>query len=305
VTVVLGLFAGPVQADVGGGSDGAGATSGQAQNCSLYATPAQFGLTCPSGGDAGRSALAVLAGDPVPNCWDDPLSPETLARFGLPADGTLYLQTCLSGLDPSRPMALQDSAQLNRSFVDLGPRPPSCPSPQPAVRSGHCRLTLTARQRALVEELDAQDAQIPGQVTGTWPSATVRVNEPVAVRNLDSSGAPAPASTDTIEAGGVTMWAQRTGFAIYPQGAGGPRQACDGTAALAPGDSPATVPTACWLTYLHSSAARSGGSFPLRTESDWTVYVRDRSGTRAFADFAEFNDIGVAVAEIQTIVVGS
>jgi len=274
---------------------------GHSGSCSLYATQSNFGLYClGGGGGSSQTVKEFLGAEKLPNCWDDPMSAAQLAQYDLqPSDQYgYYLQSCLSGIDPNRPMSSQPGVQLNQSVIELPRHPPVCASPQPEPKWGTCRMTLTDRQRRLVRFSTPRDAQIPGIVLLIRPSGRARVNQDVAF--VDGNAVTA---TEQLNVGGVTMWAQLDGFAIYPFGPDGQRVPCAGTQDVAATDTPASKPQACWWRYARSSATQPGERYPFRAEATWNVYVRDGQGQRVFATFLKWDDLALPVTEIQTVVV--
>ncbi|HVU93277.1 MAG TPA: hypothetical protein VHC23_13635 [Jatrophihabitans sp.] len=298
----------PPVTDPGGTSSSSGTpTYGHARNCSLYANASSFGLTCTHGaGDVqAKTVKQVLHGDPPPGCWDEPISAaDQVQKYGLPAapEGTAYyLHYCVTDLDLDAPVGTQAALQLNVEIVEIPTPAKPCPKPYKPEMRGECVMTLTDNQRQVVELSQLAGGQIPDIIVVQQPSTRVRTNQPIAYQNRGANG---DTRTATYQAGAVRMWAEMTSYTISPYGPGtDPRIACDGSIKLDDSATPAGSPKACWWTYPRSSAQQPGHTYPLRAEADWTVYVDDGAGARAFAQFRKFDDLKLPVYDIQTLVV--
>lgn len=313
------------------GSDG-GPVQKAVQNCAMYANASNFGVACLTGGGTGKvqSVRDVLGTDALPTCWDDPISAQDLAKkylqVNIPA-APYYLHSCVTGIIETNSMYNQPKLQLNPLVIELRVGAPDCPKPYDESMVGTCRMTLTAKQRSLVSGFELSEAQIPPITIVPVPSAKVRTNEAVAFVDVatDANGKPVTTRTPDYRAGGVTMWAQMTGYGIFPNGpsprtdtcrpvsggasSGPPSQtnrcylACDGTALVPAGATPDSAPHACWWRYPKSSANQPGKVYPLRAEADWSVYYRDAGGTHTLQRFHKFDDLTLPVSDIQTVVI--
>lgn len=296
----------PPSSSVSGGSQGDPVHT-QVQNCSLYANSSSFGLSCLGGGHGATATQTVkeyLKGDPIPGCWDDKISSADLVgKYELlPVPGQdYYLHTCVSGIAPDDLVARlhPDVSELILEIpVDAGP----CPKPYTEAQTGTCLMSLTDHQQGLIDRTPLAGGQIPGITLLTLPSSRVRTNQATAF--VDKAVAPGGSATATphYQVGGVTMWAQMTGYRILPLGAGGPAVPCDGTADVAADDTPQSKPKACWWTYTASSADQPGQAYPFRAEAAWAVYYDDGT-VHTLATFTKFAQVDLPVFDIQTIVV--
>lgn len=292
-----------------GSQSGAG-TPGttQVRNCFLYASASSFGLTCISGGVGGhaRSVKAIL-GDQVGDvlCWDTQISAAELdSRYGIVADPAVgipsYVHTCITGLDPNRSLYDQATAQINQTVYEIA-KPCDTPPPYKVDAAGQCVMTLTDRQRQVADALQSRGGQIPGVVLTREPNAQVRTNQEVTYVDapLNADGTSVTRTSD-YSAQGVTLYATRTAFTIFPYGPGGAARPCSGASARA-GTSPAG---SCVWAYPRSSADQPGQTYPFRAEADWTVWIDDGTGPRAWKSFQKFDDVQVPVYDVQTLVVG-
>jgi hypothetical protein len=282
-------------------------TYGHARNCSLYATASSFGMSCSHGsGDLqAKTVKEVLHGDDPPTCWDERISAaDQVAKYGLadaPAGTSYYLHYCVTDLDPNAPVGTQAALQLNVEILEIPVDAKPCPKPYRAEMRGQCVMTLTHNQEQVVELSQLAGGQIPDIIVVQQPSTRVRTNQAIAYQNRGDDGRT---RTATYQAGAVRMWAQMTSYSIQPYGPGtDPRITCDGSIKLDDSATPESAPKACWWTYPRSSAQQPGKTYPFRAEADWTVFVDDGAGTRAFARFRKFDDLELPVFDIQTLVV--
>lgn len=294
----------------GGGGHSAAGDPGHAtvDNCSLYATSSSFGMWCVNGDSSdSKTVLEILGPDSPHMCWDQAISAADATNlYGYPqVPGTnYYLHSCLT-MDPTKTVYDQ-TGQLNQNVVELPPNAPDCPRPYHDDQAGRCLMHLTARQQLVVDQANSLDGQIPGIVLTTLPSTRVRTNEAVAYVDaaVDGNGHRITRTRD-YAVGTVTMWAQMTGFHVYPYGPGTtPELTCDGTAQVGQQDTPQSLPDACWWTYPHSSSGQPGNTYPLRLEADWSVYYRGADGTtHTLASFQKYDDVALPVYDIQALVI--
>ncbi|MBN9619528.1 MAG: hypothetical protein J0H43_07330 [Actinobacteria bacterium] len=294
----------------GGTQSGSGsAGTEQVRNCFLYASSSGFGLTCVSGGSATGSAPTVkaLLGDQVDDalCWDTEISPADLAsKYGIVTDPSVgipsYVHTCITGLNPALPLYSQSKAQINQTIYEIA-KPCDQPPPYKTDQAGQCVRTLTATQKQIADALDNQGGQIPNVVLTRQPNAQVRTNQQVtyvdAPLNPDGTSVT---RTSTFTAQGVTLYATRTAFKIYPYGPGtSPVISCSGASQAA-----SSTTGACNWPYPKSSADQPNQAYPFRTEADWTVWVNDGTGARPWKSFQKYDDLQLPVYDVQTLVVG-
>lgn len=308
----------------GGGNNGDG--NGQHQtgsgppatksvkSCSLYATSSNFGLTCVSGtGTDHITTVGEILGHDQNPCWDVVIPPADLEdKYGVdPAtadpNAPFYLHSCITGLDRSRSLWWQPTAQLNQSVIEIPATAAPCPRPYTDAMVGKCVMSLTTRQRTVVDALDSQGGKIPGIIIVPHPSTKVRTNEKVTF--ADSGFALAVKQGEVVkradgrwgtkgyQAGGVQIWAERTAYKIYPRGNDDPSlpvQDCSGFANGA---------GACTYQYAASSATQPDEVYPFVAEADWTVYYDAGAGPVALASFQKFDEDKLPVYDVQSLVV--
>jgi hypothetical protein len=285
-------------------------THGTVGSCSLYGGPNGFGVSCANASGQLANIKTILAGQPLPGCWDDPLPADE--QDGLDtAHYSWYLQTCLTGIDPTT-LAITSPTGKPVFSVQLvwfpkDPAPTTCPSvsPQPTVNPA-CVITLTRPQRTLVD-VEAHDQVIPFPTAIPTPGGTVVVNKPVAfVDSTPTRVGPLDESDDGL--GTITMQAVMIGYVVHPLGDDTTIPDCSGTVAANPGDTPASLPAACWYTYKASSAGKgTDDQYPAYAVATWVIqYSTDGGATWTnFNTFTKTGQTPVPVKEIQTVVVGS
>ncbi|MGN6605759.1 MAG: hypothetical protein ACTHMS_01940 [Jatrophihabitans sp.] len=291
----------PPPSDQSGGSSGGNAQT-TTQNCSVYATPTDIGLSCIGGGEGDITTVKdLLHGDPVPTCWDDPISDSDLQHiYGYEkVDGvTYYLHSCITGLDVNRSLFYQPDLNLSQSVIEIPDPAARCPRPFTTDQVGKCVQWLTAHQHDVVSHVITAGAEIPGVVIAERPSPKVRTDQPTAFvdtnRLLD---------TPVRQIGGVRVWAVLDDQYIEPNGAGvAPRKQCRLTADVQADDTPDTAPDACWWSYPQSSAGQPGKVYPFRASVHWTVYYADRAGTHVLAQFVKYSQLQLPVYDVQELV---
>jgi hypothetical protein len=294
----------------GGGSQSQAGDPAQTtvKSCSLYATASSFGLSCITGsGGATTTVKQVLGKDKPPTCWDERISDADLAnKYGYVQnpDAPYYLHTCLSGLDVDKSLYYQPNLQINQWVIEIPIGAKPCKQPFTDAEVGTCVMWLTRNQQKIVSATTGQVAQIPGITITTQPSTRVRSNEAVAYVDAATAAGGHRDYTPKYQVGAVAMWAQMTGFKIYPYGPDGQSLACEGTASVSRTDTPQTKPAACWWTYDQSSAQQPGQVYPFRAEADWTVYYQVLGGAPVrFASFQKYDDLKLPVYDIQTLVI--
>ncbi len=285
-------------------------THGTVGSCSLYGGPNGFGVSCANGSDQLANIKTILAGQPLPGCWDDPLPADE--QDGLDTTKfSWYLQTCLTGIDPTTLAITSPTGKpvfsVSLVWFPKDPAPTTCPSlsPQPTVNPA-CVITLTPPQRTLVN-VESHDQVIPFPTAIPTPGGTVVVNKPIAfVDSTPTTVGPLDESDDGL--GTITMKAVMTGYVVHPLGDDTTIPNCSGTVAANAGDTPASLPAACWYTYKASSAGKgTDDQYPAFAVATWVIqYSTDGGATwTTFNTFTKTGQTPVPVKEIQTVVVGS
>lgn len=289
----------------GGGqsSSGHGATT-HVQSCSLYATSSSFGLSCLTHHGVGHvTTVKDILGKQPPPCWDEQIVLGDLAdKYDIDPstvnpDAPYYLHTCITGLDYDQSLYYQPNAQLNQVVTEIPNGSGECPKPYTDDMIGHCIMVLTHEQQIIVNAIRSRGTRIPTFTIVPTPSTTVRTNQTtVFVATPTKDNGAAVTRTPYFELGGVTLWAERVGFWIYPYGPDGKRIACSG------GDTGSTDD--CAWAYPQSSADQDGSVYPFRAEADWNVYYRVGGVTQQLGDtFKKFDDLPMPVYDVQTVVV--
>ena len=166
--------------DTGDSSDSGGTATGQVRNCSIVSSPAYLGVSCgSSGGRDRRTVREILGDDPVPECWDDPLTAAELSAMGLQNEPgqegqTWYWERCLVGIDPETYRIGPDGISFEIGVV--------------SIANGDPVRTLTQNQQQLVE-FNGVDQQIPARSLRCPPRPT-----PASVAGCRSSTAAATRS---------------------------------------------------------------------------------------------------------------
>jgi hypothetical protein len=259
----------------------------QVRNCSIVSSPSYLGVACGSakGGD-GPTIREILDGDPLPECWHEPLTESELAALGHTndEDSVWYWERCLEGIDPKTLKVGDEGVSFTVGLVSLDPAE---------------TVTLTPNQQDLVE-FQGKDGQIPAPFAAVSPTAHPRVGAWVSFFN----------GTDrevTVDAGTVALRATVDRIEVQPLGEGlGDAVSCPGIGHKAVrGDSPDTHPNACWYKYEQSSAAEPDQKYPAVITAYWSVNVSEDGGAtwRYFNSFSKSQVTTIPVTEIQALVI--
>ena len=298
LTATLGLAP---TAQAGGGSDNTqvrtGVPSKKVGKCRMYANESRFGMVCRKykGGD--RSVGEILQGDKVPECWDEPL-PEDLVDEYAPyaADleanghkGRFVLRNCMKGIDPET-LEITGEVEFTEEVRWLEEGDPGLPD-------------LTANQRELVA-IEGGQGTIPLPTLMTTPTVRPRVGQQVAFSLAD--GEPAVTPVVHPAAASVTMRARMTQLRVTPE-TGSRRVTCpNGGIQVAVGDTPTSLPAACWWRYTHSSSTQPEGLYPVLAEARWVVEYAANAETGPWQQFAVFTKEQTTmqtVTEVQTVAI--
>ena len=283
-----------------GGSSGSTST-GSAGTCGLYGGPSGMGMVC-AGTSGGSTIQQVLAGQPVPGCWDaDPfasnggygaLTDQQITDDGLTPspDFNFYLERCLTGLDPTTFAVAPGGIKISQQVVYRLKSAPACSSPPPATQLGLCVMTLTLPQHNFVADR-ASNIPYPTAVPSPLP---MRVNEQI---TFTSEG---DTVIGPINPGlGVQLRARMLSFTVFPLGADGVALPC-GAVQLPDGH----AAYQCKYTYQQSSARQPNAVYRVRVQARWVVEFQDGGGWQALgAPFDMYSDNSYPVSEIQTVVV--
>lgn len=250
--------------NAGGGTTVTGSdTSAQVGGCHLYAGTGGFGEAClGSGSSSHLSVKQILGGDPVPTCWDVPLTAAELAQLETDeqyldlAHFDYYWQRCLQGISANYKITWPVTVTSQ-----LYPLPKGTPP-----------VTLTTGGQHLIDYYASGSNDYPIATAVASPSVRVRTNEDVAFHAV-------PDSSDQVAVGGVVMQARVTHLSVAPLGADGPSVGCAGSGlTVSPADTPAsTAPgAACWYAFARSSAAQPDDEYPMQVTATWAVrYTTD------------------------------
>jgi hypothetical protein len=279
---------------------------GTAGGCALYGGPAGFGVACAGASGQFATASQILAGHPLPGCWDgedgdgQPLTGDDLDGLDTTAFDW-YLQTCLTGMNPATLQVLPGGVKFSVQVIFLPKDAKTCPSssPQP-LTPDPCVIVLDANQKLLVRA-QGGDQGIPNPTALATPGGTVVVNKAIAFKDETAT------KVDPIAVGGIQMQAVMTSYRVYPLGRGNGQDSvsCSGTVAAGAHDSPASLPSACWYDYQQSSASQPGTKFGAYAVASWTVQYSLDGGANwtNFNSFTKTGDTLIPVSEIQTVIV--
>jgi hypothetical protein len=291
-------------------TDGGGGKTIRAGGCSLYGNPDGFGVVC-AGGKGGFSTVKQILGrDRLPSCWDEELSVADLDRVVATdrEDFGYYWQRCLTGIDPKTLTVEADGVSFTQELVTF-PKPVlKCPPGKLAKPAGSCVVSLSARQRRLVA-IQGADELIPFPVAVPSPIPKVRVNADVSFSD-GSETSIGPVIQSGAGVGTVRMQARVIGFSVSPTGDDGAKIRCAGGGVLvSAGDTPSTVPGACWYRYLESSARQPDFRYPVSTTAIWQIRYTSDAAKIPWRNWTLLNTVTktqvtqTPVVEIQTLVV--
>ena len=284
----------PVSTGTTPGDTVSGPTSGQVGGCSVVSSPSFLGLSCGSGASSNLTVKDILQGDPLPDCWHEPLTEAELSAMGLentegPEGSHWYWERCLKGVKPDK--------------LDVSPSNIHITIGLTSIPNGGEVKHLHGHQIDLIN-FSSDDKQVPAPVAVTSPSVRPRVGAWVSF--FDGTD-----DTVTASAGGVTLRAGITGISVRPLGTGEPDEvSCAGTGYRArPGDTPQSHPDACWYRYERSSAGQplvnneKQPAYGVVITATWGVDVVVNGVATPFNSFTKSQVTALPVTEIQSIVV--
>jgi hypothetical protein len=268
------------------------AKTGSAAGCSLVAGPKYIGASCGSAKNRdGRTVKEILGDDPVPDCWQEPMTQKELDALGYenqagPDGWTWVWERCLTGID-KKTKRLQDGG------IQISIEPKKWPN-------GTAFTTLTHNQQELVE-LRGGDQMIPPPVAIVSPAYRPRVGQVVWFRD----GTPDSETDFTVDVGRVALHAHIVSIEVHPLGWGkGDEFTCAGKGVRAGAGATVADHPQCHYKYEHSSATQEDRSYPVTVVAIWQVDLTVQGGaSTVFATFEKSQVTALPVTEIQTVVV--
>lgn len=261
--------------------------TGGGSACTFIASPNSIGGVCVRANAMdGPTIEEVLAGDPLPECWDEKLTDEELADINLAhGDGTSwYWHRCLTGID-------RETYEIGPEglFFHIGIWPIADDSPD--------LVFLTPNQQAFVDRF-VDRGNVPRPVLVASPSPVPWVNDDVAFFNYGEDEISLNLSQP-----GVAMRGRVTEIMVYPEGPDGPHVTCPGSGIqVDEDDTPQSVPDACWHAYEESSIGKDSDAFEAAIYAKWQVDIRINGEWQPFHEFSKGSPAMVQVNEVQALV---
>lgn len=260
---------------------------GPGQACTFIASPNSIGGVCVRANGYDRPSIEeVLGGDPLPECWDERLNAEELTDLNLEhGDGmSWYWHRCLTGIDPET--------------LEIGPEGISFAiGIQPFADDDPALVFLTPNQQAFVDRF-VQRGNVPAPVLVASPSPVPWVNDDVAFFNYGEDEILV-----NMNAPGVQMRGKITEIMVRPEGPDGPSITCPGPGIqVEAGDTPESVPEACWHAYERSSLGLDGDHYDAEIHTKWQVDIRIGGEWRPFHEFTKAAPAMIQVNEVQALV---
>jgi hypothetical protein len=263
----------------------------QWHNCHIVSGPEYIGGVCAGASSEGKTPKEILGKQPVPGCWDDPVSEDDLAamdKSNVPGpDGyTYYWHSCLTGIDPKTKEVEPGGMHIETNLK--------------AIPNGTPPETLTKKQRELVDGV-ADRGNIPVPVAVVSPSDHPRVGLNVAFLN----GSKGDLDVNPL---GAFIHAYVDHTSIQPLGKDtSPTIGCPGNGTPAkPGQTPVSGDGLCWYKYLHSSAGQVDDVYHVQITSHWVVEISATGLPGTFERLDDFDKSAISqvpVTEIQALVV--
>lgn len=275
---------------VRGGGDARGTYREGNNSCYLVSTPGYLGGRCVKlgGGTVLLTIKELLAGDPLPECWDSRLTQRELDGLRLVNDDgyVWYWNKCLEGIDPVTFEVDPDKVNITTELVRY-------------KRPEYVITTLTDNQQKVVERYNEDDV-IPMPVLGVSPDALPLVNNEVSFFNFGASQLTVRVPVIDIE-----MRAQIDRMKVLPEGRPGPVVTCDDIGyQAAPGETKKDHPQGCWYTYKRSSLDLPNDVYAAEVHTHWVVHVRrPGGGWELFNAFWKGSYWNIGVNEVQAVVV--
>ena len=257
--------------------------------CSLIASPNSIGGVCVrANAFSGPTIEEILDGDPLPECWDEPLSDEELKSINLinSEDAAWYWHRCLQGIDPETYEIGPDGIYLS---VGIWPFENDDPELE----------FLTPNQQRFMDRF-VDRGNVPAPVLLASPNPMPFVNDDVSFYNFGDDEMRV-----NLSAPGVQMRAKITEMLVYPEGRDGDAEpiTCPGPGKQADvNDSPSTLRDACWYAYEQSSMTSPGDFFEAEVNVRWQVDARVDGTWEEFHQFTKAGTAQIPVNEVQALV---
>ncbi len=272
-------------ADGGGG----GSVDRSIGNCHVVSTPDYLGESCGSvKGGSKKTIKQILGKDPLPTCWNEPMSAQEKSALNLqdtpgPEGSTYWWQKCLQGINAKTLQAEKGGIKISYGWVAI----PNTPKP-----GDQKVVILTARQKQLIES-EAGETMIPAPLAAIAPSGSPVVNQQVAF--FDGTKHEV-----SLNEGGLELQATVTKLSVQP--------ANDNSSTSCPGagvdvsadDSKSSEPKACWYHFTHSSADQPDHRFSGTISASWVVrYSTD--GGKHWQELNHFTKQGLSSQQVNEI----
>lgn len=258
-------------------------------NCQVVSTPDYLGESCGTvKGGTKKTIKEILGKDPLPECWNEPMSAQEKKALNLqdtpgPDGYTYWWQKCLHGINPKTLKVEKGGAKISWGWAAI----PNDPKPgDPKV------ITLTDKQKKLIDS-QAGATMIPTPLAAIAPSGSPVVNQRVAF--FDGSEHEVK-----LDEGGLELKATVSKLAVQP--------ADDGSSTSCPGagvdvsadDTKSSEPKACWYHFKHSSASQPGHRFSGTISASWVVrYSTD--GGKHWQELNHFTKDGLSSQQVNEI----
>lgn len=255
--------------------------------CSLIASPSSIGGVCVrANAFSGVTIEEILGGDPLPECWDEPLNEEELEAANLinSEDAAWYWHRCLQGIDPE---TLEIEPEGIHLAVGIWPFEHGDPD----------LVFLTENQQRFMDRF-VNRGNVPLPVLMASPNPLPFVNDDIAFYNFGDDEMRV-----SLAAPGVEMRAKITEMLVYPEGREGESITCPGPGTQADADdTPQNLPDACWYAYEQSSLNRPGDFFEAEIHVKWQVDARINGHWEQFHEFTKSGTAQIPVNEVQALV---
>lgn len=255
--------------------------------CSLIASPHSIGGVCVrANAFTGITVEEILDGDPLPECWDEPLTQDELEAINLvnSEDAGWYWHRCLEGIDP-------ETFEIDPEGLHLSVYIWPYQNDDPEL------LFLTENQQRFVDRF-VNRGNVPQPVLLASPNPLPFVNDDISFYNYGTDemqvDLPAP---------GVQMRAKITELLVYPEGRDGESITCPGPGRQADvNDTPQNLRDACWYAYEQSSMTQPGDYFEAEIHVKWQVDARVDGSWEPFHEFHKSGSAQIPVNEVQALV---
>lgn len=258
------------------------------RTCRTVAGPRWIGAVCTDSGtgvDMSQVIRDILDGDPLPECWHEPLTGQELRELGLRngEGASWYWVTCLYGVDPET-FEIDDEGAYTAIYYR---------------RVSDDRVVeLTENQEALIERV-ASDRRVPSPILGVSPSALPLVNQDVSFFNISDDELHV-----NVAAMGVQMRGEILELQVHPYGTTEALLTCDRNGYRAePGETREDHRGGCWHLFDRSSLGLEHDAFMAHVATRWRVEINRGNGWEHFHTFNKTARQWVQVNEVQALVV--